>query len=102
MTKEYIEYLQTAHWKSTRAIIIYARGNKCENCGSGRRLQVHHLNYDNLWHETDKDLKVLCEWCHSRIFHAENQTAEFVSRIIAFLAESKRWKHKEIEDDKKV
>lgn len=87
---KYQDYLKSAHWKSTRAIKMYNAGNKCENCGSIRRLQVHHKNYDNLYNEIDNDLKVLCEFCHKEIEHAE--TGKSYNKLVASLAEAKRFK----------
>ena len=90
--EEYKGYLKTAHWQSVRAIKIYSVGTCCENCHSERRLQVHHLNYDNLYHEKNEDLKVLCEFCHSRIAHADNDHAGQIAGLIAHLAEAKRFR----------
>lgn len=62
------EYLKSEHWKSTREWAIRATGYRCQFCGSGIRLHVHHNNYNNLGNEGLSDIKVLCEKCH-KIFH---------------------------------
>ena len=43
-------------------------GRHCQLCGVIGRVDVHHNNYDHLWHEDDTDLIVLCTTCHKN-FH---------------------------------
>ena len=61
--KEYSKYLHTKEWIARRDKIREKR-KVCEICGRDDRLQVHHLNYDNLGNEKDEDLMLLCETCH--------------------------------------
>lgn len=61
---DYQEYLKTPHWWTVKEEKLKAIGRKCQVCRSEESLQVHHLNYDNLYHEKDSDLLVLCESCH--------------------------------------
>lgn len=63
----YNEYLQTEHWRTISKEYKDKYG-KCQLCGSTKGLNVHHNNYDCLFHETDKDLIVLCSECHKK-FH---------------------------------
>jgi len=61
----YRAYLRSDTWKRVRTGAISAARNRCQECGySGRRLQVHHLNYANLGRERPQDLRVLCPNCH--------------------------------------
>ena len=77
MDKEkYQEYLKSAHWQSVKAIKLFEAGYKCESCKSERRLEVHHKNYDCIGKETNEDLQVLCNFCHSEIAHAKDNTAK--------------------------
>lgn len=62
---DYRRYLQTHHWQLTRHEARSRAGCKCERCGSGDRLQVHHKTYAHLWHEPPEDLEVLCRRCHA-------------------------------------
>jgi 5-methylcytosine-specific restriction endonuclease McrA len=63
--QDYDEYLQSDHWQATRYRQLKAAGFKCSECGDDNQvLHVHHLNYDHLGHERDKDLAILCESCH--------------------------------------
>lgn len=63
----YHEYLQTEWWRDLRRRKVRAAGFRCERCQtSGRRLDVHHLNYDRVGRERWEDLIVLCSQCHER------------------------------------
>lgn len=60
----YGDYLETAHWRRIRFAAIWAAGGRCQLCRSEKDLQVHHNNYDCLFHERPEDLAVLCGQCH--------------------------------------
>ena len=58
------EYLKSEHWKNLK----YEKLNKicyCEKCGNKNNIDVHHLNYKNLYDVKLEDLQVLCRKCHS-------------------------------------
>lgn len=67
-TMPYNEYLQTSHWKETRAAAIERAHNRCQLCNADKSLHVHHRTYERIGEELDADLIVLCSSCHSR-FH---------------------------------
>ena len=60
----YQMYLQSEHWKAIRNMALDRASYKCQKCGNQSDLQVHHLSYDNLGHETYDDVMVLCRDCH--------------------------------------
>lgn len=60
----YRDYLKSDHWDAVKFRVFSARGWKCQDCGSGKRLEVHHLSYSRIGHEADSDLQVLCFQCH--------------------------------------
>jgi len=60
----YIAYLNTPEWKERREEFLEEANHECEECGSSKNLQVHHLTYDNLGHEEFDDVEVLCDVCH--------------------------------------
>lgn len=65
----YKEYLKTKHWEDARKYFYEIYGNKCCLCSKKDvELNLHHNNYENLWHETIEDVVVLCKDCHSK-FH---------------------------------
>lgn len=72
---DYYEYIQSPEWKAKRAAII-AELKCCVRCKSKYRLQIHHLNYDNLGHEKKEDIVLLCEFCHGGI-HKGNVNVSF-------------------------
>lgn len=61
----YGAYLKSRHWQRLRSAKMAESGNRCEACGSGIALQVHHVTYANLRREELADLRVLCEDCHN-------------------------------------
>jgi len=69
MNKKYRDYLDSAEWKTIRDIKLKEADNKCEQCGSRRRLQVHHLTYRHIFNEYYhlEDLLVVCKACHEAI-----------------------------------
>lgn len=65
---EYQRYLASTQWKAKRKRILAERGTKCEVCGWGEKLSLHHLTYVRLYDELDSDLLITCESCHAA-FH---------------------------------
>lgn len=65
MTKEeYQIYLQSDHWKKLRQVKLEQSGRQCSFCGSKEDIQVHHLQYHNIYDVCLGDLQVLCGFCH--------------------------------------
>ena len=59
-------YLKSGTWRRRRAQYLRSVGHQCEECGAGRYLTVHHLDYTRLdGLERDADLQCLCITCHS-------------------------------------
>jgi len=63
----YSQYLFTKHWIVVRRLALERANHRCSICESTHSLQVHHLTYDNLWHEYANDLTVLCDSCHTML-----------------------------------
>jgi hypothetical protein len=61
--QEYIKYLNTEHWKTLRNKKV-AECYRCFVCHNENSLVLHHMNYNNLGKEEDKDTVVLCNKCH--------------------------------------
>ena len=66
----YHDYLITRHWKE-RSKKIKEKREKCEWCGNTECLEVHHLTYERLYCELDRDLVLLCHDCHT-LYHEED------------------------------
>ena len=67
MNPKYQAYLLSPEWKAKRKRILKRANNKCENCGSKEKLNVHHKTYKRIFKERDSDLIVLCQnKCHRR------------------------------------
>lgn len=66
--QKYIEYLKSPEWQGKRIARLKMDGFQCAICGYKSALQVHHLNYNNIYHEdVANDLITLCKKCHERI-----------------------------------
>lgn len=78
----YITYLQSNEWRARCYRLYQKRGHVCEMCGrNDRPLEVHHKTYDNLGHERDDELMIVCrDECHPR---ADKERVEREQRRIA-------------------
>jgi 5-methylcytosine-specific restriction endonuclease McrA len=64
---EYEAYINSPEWRAFRMTIFAQRGRRCQNCGTEKGIiHVHHLNYNRFGHEKPKDVRVLCEECHTK------------------------------------
>ncbi len=63
----YEDYLQTPEWQATRRAALERAGQRCQRCGSGEQLRVHHRTYVRLGAEEPDDLRVLCDQCHEAV-----------------------------------
>jgi hypothetical protein len=60
--------MQSMEWYRKRQQAMDRAGNKCEECGSTWKLEVHHNDYAHIGNERPEDLKVLC-WHHHKLAH---------------------------------
>ena len=65
-SREYEAVMQSSGWRRRRAHAIRRAGGRCQQCGSGGPLDVHHTTYIHLGHERPYELAVLCPGCHRR------------------------------------
>ena len=69
---DYYEYLQSKEWQIVRRKRLQIDGYKCQMCGTGKNLQVHHISYEHLGQEKEiDDLVTLCKECHQKV-HEED------------------------------
>ena len=62
------DYYKSRTWAEKRNERLKIDGFKCARCGFTRALEVHHINYDRLYHEdVSRDLITLCKKCHKEI-----------------------------------
>lgn len=74
-SNEYDDYLLSDEWKAKRNAVIRRASGICEGCGQADAEVVHHLHYDNIYHEWLWDLVALCRPCHSRC-HPEHRVGD--------------------------
>ena len=59
-----IEYYKSKEWAAKRSERLKIDGYKCAKCGFTRALEVHHINYERVFHEdVSRDLITLCKRC---------------------------------------
>ena len=68
---KYHKYLLSSQWNAKRKKTLARDKHKCTKCGNTTELRVHHLTYDNIFHEPLKDLVTLCEACHKQVHGIE-------------------------------
>lgn len=62
----YESVMRSAGWRRRRSQAIHRAGRRCQECGAGGPLDVHHLSYAHLGDERPWELAALCESCHQR------------------------------------
>lgn len=58
-------YLKSDHWKALKLAKLTVNPI-CQECGSEKNLDVHHLAYKELYNVLLWDLKILCRPCHTK------------------------------------
>lgn len=61
-----VKYYQTEEWKDIAEKCKALAGYKCNRCSSTEQLHAHHITYQRLGQELQKDLECLCAECHSK------------------------------------
>ena len=64
----YLEFLKTKYWSKVKRQVLKRDNYKCQKCGSGKLLHVHHLTYKHHLKEHChlSDLITLCKQCHEQ------------------------------------
>lgn len=72
---KYKEYLKSEHWINLKKETLTRRG-WCQNCGTNKKLLLHHKNYKCLFNEKAEDIIILCIKCH----HIKHKKKKFKIR----------------------
>jgi len=72
---EYTKFLKSEYWGEVRKNVLARDCNKCQFCGSKKRLEIHHYSYKNHLNELNNldDLVTLCHSCHSNVDEIINE-----------------------------
>jgi hypothetical protein len=64
--ESYDGYIDSDYWSKVRLKALASVNCKCQKCGSGSKLQVHHKYYCQRYTELENMhlLEVLCDYCH--------------------------------------
>ncbi len=66
---DYKVYLRSKMWERRKFRYYSWHLKKCVCCGAKENIHLHHINYNNLGNEEDKNLSPLCGSCH-KTFHS--------------------------------
>lgn len=70
--KEVYAGINKRFWEEYVKPTMYMKYNyQCQDCGSTRYPEIHHLNYSDRL--TLNDLKLLCKSCHRKLHWAERK-----------------------------
>jgi len=87
---KYLEYINSAEWKSFRNSIIAKRGRKCELCGETQgEIHAHHLTYARFMNELETDIQLLCKPCHMKV-HNKKERKKKSNSLSAKVAKKKQ------------
>ena len=67
--QSYGAYLGLEHWTNVKKDYYSNNKRECFICGARHDLNLHHLTYQNIWKEKEKDVVPLCKSCHG-LYHA--------------------------------
>ena len=57
---------KTERYRRLRSQRLTIAQHRCEACGAGGALQLHHLHYETLGRESVDDVRMLCDPCHGQ------------------------------------
>ena len=89
------EYLLSDHWKELKECKL-TQTPLCENCGTQRYIEPHHVNYKNLYDVELSDLKTLCRKCHYEVDKTQR-----LERMSLFKKKKRKYKEKLQENKRK-
>lgn len=76
MVGDYEEYIHSPEWRELRVQALKRDKYTCQMCGTGKNVQVHHVNYKNLGTAQElEDVVTLCDDCHSKV-HVKDKAKE--------------------------
>jgi hypothetical protein len=87
----YESYLKSDHWKAFRTKYWNRHKNKCYCCGSTKKCDLHHITYEHLGQERQKDVKPLCRSCHDKVhavIHEYHVPLEKAHELLIFILNS--------------
>lgn len=70
--------------RKIRRAIIAEQGRKCERCGAGGELHLHHRHYRTVRSEEREDMVLLCKRCHFSL-HDRHHTGQLLDTDIPYV-----------------
>ena len=82
----YLQYLKTPRYRELHRKTLQRDKYKCQICGTGTNLVVHHVTYRRLGNESLDDLVTLCDSCHFEV-HKKDLEKKKQSLFESFIKE---------------
>lgn len=73
----YYDYLESEIWMKKRQEWLKKSNNKCLFRESDKNLNIHHLHYNTLGFESEKDIMVVCQDCHKKVHYIPTKMGGF-------------------------
>ena len=72
-TMNYDDYRHTEVWKKLRNKRKRMDNYRCQKCGTGINIEVHHMRYPDVWgmESVEDDLVTLCATCHALVHQTD-------------------------------
>ncbi len=102
MRRRYDAYIKSHEWKARRQRAVELAGYCCEKCGAtawDTKLEVHHLTYERLGDEADKDLVALCPKCHEKADQEREARSRYKSQQALWSKRLNGWATKKYGED---
>lgn len=72
---------------------------RCEACGQGPPLELHHKTYDRLGRERIADLELLCRGCHERADSERERRGQIKAAATLYEARLEGWATRKYGED---
>lgn len=85
----YGAYIRSGAWDIVRFERMRIDAYRCQICGDGTDLQVHHMTYERLGAERMDDLVTLCGFCHELVHR-------LAADALTNLRRERKWNNSEV------
>jgi 5-methylcytosine-specific restriction endonuclease McrA len=85
--EDYSKFLKSEYWAKVRKKVLARDCNKCQFCGSKKRLEIHHYSYKNHLNELNHldDLITLCKSCHEYTHEPDDYNEMIEAEILRLM-----------------
>lgn len=89
------KYLRSKHWAGIRKRYFAIYKRICRHCKARKNIELHHINYRNIYDVTLNDVIPLCRFCHQK------EHNRLIAKRLAKRKKARAFKRKIIDQKKK-